>query len=292
MEMSGPVTATRGAAVLLRAASRTWKFQNGPPTSATLVTPLASQTRKVCGSRAWLRCTSDAYGRHAPKSAASGRVYRLPDWKKCTCESIRPGMTHLPWPSITRAPRGTFVVAAGPTALMRLPAMITVLSAELAAAPSSSGCTTVAPTMAVRAPSAALAARGAASDTTAAAPQSAEASTSRQQRNRDMDAAPKDNAAANCSARPPGNTRISRHRARVIQRRRQRLAPLHRLAGPFPVRPLAWCRCDRPAPESREHHRVAQESRRTHHGGPSNGARHSRFDASDRFQSAGTLTFS
>src|SRR2546429_620185 len=65
MEMSGPVTATRGAAALLRAASRTWKFQNGPPTSATLVTPLASQTLKVCGSRPWLRCTSDAYGRHA-----------------------------------------------------------------------------------------------------------------------------------------------------------------------------------------------------------------------------------
>src|ERR1700716_3260650 len=86
-------------------------------------------------------------------------------------------MTHLPWPSITRAPRGTFVVAAGPTALMRLPAMITVLSDELAAAPSSSGCTTVAPTMAVRAPSAGLAARGAASDTAAAAPQSAAAST-------------------------------------------------------------------------------------------------------------------
>jgi len=74
MEMSGPVTATRGAVPLLRAASRTWKFQNGPPTSATLVTPLASQTRKVCGNRVWLRCTSDAYGRHAPKSAASGRV--------------------------------------------------------------------------------------------------------------------------------------------------------------------------------------------------------------------------
>src|SRR5260370_34003924 len=112
-------------------------------------------------------------------------------------------MTHLPWPSITRAPRGTFVVAAGPTALMRLPAMITVLSAELAAAPSSSGCTTVAPTMAVRAPSAALAARGLASDTTAAAPQSAEPSTSRQHRNRDMDATPEDSSAAYAVARPP-----------------------------------------------------------------------------------------
>src|SRR4029077_9096761 len=210
MEMSGPVTATRGAVALLRAASRTWKFQNGPPTSATLVTPLASQTRKVCGSRTWLRCTSDAYGRHAPKSAASGRVYRLPDWKKWTWESIRPGMTHLPWPSITRAPRGTFIVAAGPTALMRLPAMITVLSDELAAAPSSSGCTTVAPTMAVRVPSAEL---------PAAAPQSATASTIRQQRNRNMAAPPRDNAAANCSARPPGSTRIFRHPALVRLRK-------------------------------------------------------------------------
>src|SRR6266478_7724623 len=87
-------------------------------------------------------------------------------------------MTHLPWPSITRAPRGTLVVAAGPTALMRLPAMITVLSDELAAAPSSSGCTTVAPTMTVT--------RGPASDVAAAAPQSAAASTIRQQQNRDM----------------------------------------------------------------------------------------------------------
>ena len=86
-------------------------------------------------------------------------------------------MTHLPWPSITRVPRGTLVVAAGPTALMRLPAMITVLSDELAAAPSSSGCTTVAPTMAVSVVSAGLAARGSATDTAAAAPQSAAAST-------------------------------------------------------------------------------------------------------------------
>ena len=52
MEMSGPVVATRGAAALVRAASRTSKFQNGPPTSATLVTPLASHTRNVWGSRA------------------------------------------------------------------------------------------------------------------------------------------------------------------------------------------------------------------------------------------------
>ena len=34
----------RGAASLLSAAARTSKFQNGPPTSITLVTPLASQT--------------------------------------------------------------------------------------------------------------------------------------------------------------------------------------------------------------------------------------------------------
>src|SRR5438034_10065667 len=95
-------------------------------------------------------------------------------------------MTHLPWPSITRAPRGTLVVAAGPTDLMRLPAMITVLSDELAAAPSSSGCTTVAPTMAVSVASAGLAARGSAADTAAAAPQSAAASTIRQARHRDM----------------------------------------------------------------------------------------------------------
>src|SRR5438309_570083 len=94
-------------------------------------------------------------------------------------------MTHLPWPSITRASRGALVVAACPTALMRLPAMITVLSDDLAAAPSSSGCTTVAPTMAVSVP-AGLPARGAATDTAAAAPQSAAAITIRQPRNRGM----------------------------------------------------------------------------------------------------------
>ena len=60
MEMSGPVVATRGAAALLRAASRTSKFQKGPPTSAALVTPLARYTLKVCGSRAWLRRISSA----------------------------------------------------------------------------------------------------------------------------------------------------------------------------------------------------------------------------------------
>jgi hypothetical protein len=73
-EISGPVVSTRGADSLVIAASRTAKFQNGPPTSITLVTPLASHTAKVAGSRALLRATSCAYGTSAVKSAASGRV--------------------------------------------------------------------------------------------------------------------------------------------------------------------------------------------------------------------------
>ena len=74
MEMSGPATATRGAASLIAAASRTVKFQKGPPTSATLVTPLASHVLKVTGSRALLRATSSAYRTTWLKSAASGRA--------------------------------------------------------------------------------------------------------------------------------------------------------------------------------------------------------------------------
>src|SRR3989440_2846836 len=124
-------------------------------------------------------------------------------------------MTHLPWPSITRAPRGTFVVVAGPTALMRLPAMITVRSEELAAAPSSSGCTTVAPTMAVRVPPAGLAARGSASDTVAAAPQSAAASTVWQQRNRDMAAPSRITLPPTVAPARPGARGFFRHLARV-----------------------------------------------------------------------------
>src|SRR5207237_9972330 len=87
IETSGPATATRGAAALLRAASRTSKFQYGPPISMTLVTPLASQTLKVAGSRALLRATSSSYGTTALQSAPSGRVYRLRDWP------------HRNWPS-------------------------------------------------------------------------------------------------------------------------------------------------------------------------------------------------
>ena len=74
IEMSAPATWTRGAASLFAAASRTAKFHIGPPMSTTLVTPLASQTLKVAGSRAWLRATSFPYGIHALKSATSGRV--------------------------------------------------------------------------------------------------------------------------------------------------------------------------------------------------------------------------
>ena len=60
IEMSGPATATRGAALDLRAASRISKFQYGPPMSTTLVTPLASHSLKVAGRRALLRATSCA----------------------------------------------------------------------------------------------------------------------------------------------------------------------------------------------------------------------------------------
>src|ERR1041384_6077079 len=90
IETSGPATATRGAAALLLAALRISKFQYGPPMSTTLVTPLASQTLKVAGRRALLRATSCGYGTTALKSATSGRVYRSPDRKKCTCEAVSP----------------------------------------------------------------------------------------------------------------------------------------------------------------------------------------------------------
>ena len=60
IEISGPATATRGAAAVRLASSRMSKFQNGPPMSTTEVTPLASQTLNVAGSRALLRATSPA----------------------------------------------------------------------------------------------------------------------------------------------------------------------------------------------------------------------------------------
>ena len=74
IEMSGPATATRGAASVLSEASRMSKFQNGPPMSTTLVTPLASHTLNVAGSLALLRSVSFAYDMTALKSATSGRV--------------------------------------------------------------------------------------------------------------------------------------------------------------------------------------------------------------------------
>src|SRR5215472_12602781 len=58
-------------------------------------------------------------------------------------------MTHLPCASITVAPRGVGVRAAGPTVMMRLPLMRIVVSPAIAASPSSSGWSTVAPTIAV-----------------------------------------------------------------------------------------------------------------------------------------------
>ena len=60
IEISGPATATRGAAGEAAARSRMSKFQNGPPMSTTLVTPLASQTLNVASRRALLRATSSA----------------------------------------------------------------------------------------------------------------------------------------------------------------------------------------------------------------------------------------
>ena len=53
VEMSGPATATRGAATVRRASSRTSKTHIGPPTSTTPVTPLLSQVRNV---KAGARC--------------------------------------------------------------------------------------------------------------------------------------------------------------------------------------------------------------------------------------------
>ncbi len=60
-------------------------------------------------------------------------------------------MTHLPLPSITFAPLGTGVEAAGPTAWMRSPSMTTVASRSMAPPASRSGCTTFACTIAVTA---------------------------------------------------------------------------------------------------------------------------------------------
>ena len=50
---------------------------------------------------------------------------------------------------MTRAPLGTAVLAVGPTAVMCLPEMMTVVSGALVAAPTSSGWMTVAPTIAM-----------------------------------------------------------------------------------------------------------------------------------------------
>ena len=107
--------------------------------STTPVTPLASQTLKVSGSRALLRLTSSAYGTTALKSAASGRVYGLPDWKKCTCESTSPGTTHLPRPSMTFAPWGSSSVMPAPASWILSPAITSVAISSTAAAPSRSG---------------------------------------------------------------------------------------------------------------------------------------------------------
>ena len=62
IETSGPATATWGAASEACAALRTSKFHSGPPTSTTVVTPLAIHTLKVAARRALLRATSLAYG--------------------------------------------------------------------------------------------------------------------------------------------------------------------------------------------------------------------------------------
>jgi len=119
----------------------------------TLVTPLASHTLNVAGSRAWLRATSLAYGITALKSATSGRVYKFPDWKKCTWPSIMPGISQRPLPSMRVASAGTRVAAAGPRATMRSPRINTVASGIAACAASFSGCTTVTPMIAsVRVP--------------------------------------------------------------------------------------------------------------------------------------------
>src|SRR5215813_6977308 len=61
---------------------------------------------------------------------------------------MSPGMTHLPWASMTWALAGTGNDDEGPTARMRSPATRTVRSGSAAAAPSRPGWITVAPTMA------------------------------------------------------------------------------------------------------------------------------------------------
>src|SRR2546423_276967 len=62
---------------------------------------------------------------------------------------MRPGVTHLPLPSMTRAPFGTAVVFEGPTRTMRVPSVMTVLSRASALGSPSSGWISVAPTMAM-----------------------------------------------------------------------------------------------------------------------------------------------
>jgi len=84
--MSGPVTATRGAAVLLRAAIRA-------PGNSRMVRHIrdagdaARQPDRKSAAAGLVALHLDAYGR-TRRVCGVRRVYRLPDWKKCTCESI------------------------------------------------------------------------------------------------------------------------------------------------------------------------------------------------------------
>src|SRR5215831_19475568 len=58
-------------------------------------------------------------------------------------------MTHLPAARTTVAPAGTWVLPAGPTAVMRSPSTMMVALRSVASGPLLPGCTTVAPTIAV-----------------------------------------------------------------------------------------------------------------------------------------------
>ena len=100
----------------------------GSPTLRTVVTPLAS-----C-AWAWPRIMRRSA--HMPRgfpttlsmrSPAPPALMGLPEPHRCTCALISPGMRYAPPRSISRAPSGPTVEAAGPTRSMRPPSSTTTV---------------------------------------------------------------------------------------------------------------------------------------------------------------------
>jgi len=191
-------------------------------------------------------------------------------------------MTHLPCRRYPGAARH-FVVAAGPRPC-GLPAMITVLSAELAAAPSSSDARRGADDGRRGAVGSTRSARPGLGHYRRGTPERQRASTAGKQRDRDWKCLPRITPAANCSA-ARRKTRIFRTLLRVIPATPPETpnAWPHCIASPDPSVAVGLrCRCDRPAPESIM--RAPSESRRSPADIITAGRRTGapfRFDASD-----------